>query len=149
MGMTEIVKTVAEWIKGFIIFYGLYIILQGHLSPGGGFAGGVIIACAFIMIELAFGGKRAETELNEHKSHNLDEIGALFFLFLGILGYFLPQIPFFANVIQLYWPGSPFHILSAGSIPLMNLAIGIKVGTGLYSVFTGLSHYDPLYQEEN
>ena len=148
MGMTEIVKTVAEWTKGFILFYGIYIILQGHLSPGGGFAGGVIIACAFIMIELAFGRSRAEKELNEHKSHTLDEIGAISILFLGLLGYFIPQLPFFSNVLQIYWPGSPFHILSAGSIPLINLAIGIKVGTGLYSVFSALSHYDTIYQEE-
>ncbi len=147
-GMTEIVKTVTEWIKGFIIFYGIYIVLLGHLSPGGGFAGGVIIACSFILIELAFGHKRAEKELSEKGSHLLDEYGAISILLLGLLGYFLPALPFFSNVLLHYFGNSPFHLLSAGSIPLINLAIGIKVGTGLYSVFSGLSHYQSDLQEK-
>lgn len=147
-GMTVIVKTVAEWIKGFILFYGVYIVLQGHLSPGGGFAGGVIIACSFIMMELAFGKDQAGKELSEHGSHLLDEYGALAILFMGLIGFFLPDMPFFSNVL-LHAPfQSPFHILSAGSIPLINLAIGLKVGTGLYSVYIHLSHYDPVLQED-
>ena len=40
-GMTVIVKTVTRWVKVFIFLYGIYIIITGHLSPGGGFAGGV------------------------------------------------------------------------------------------------------------
>ncbi len=147
-GMTGIVKTVAEWIKGFILFYGVYIVLQGHLTPGGGFAGGVIIACSFIMMELAFGKQRAEKELSEHGSHLLDEFGAIAILLLGLWGYFLPQMPFFSNVLLEYWPGSPFHIISAGSIPLINLAIGIKVGTGLYTIFVSLAEYKPELQEK-
>ncbi len=147
-GMTEIVKTVAEWIKGFILFYGVYIVLQGHLSPGGGFAGGVIIACSFIMMELAFGGHRGKKELSEHSSHLMDEYGALAILLFGLLGYFLPEMPFFSNVFLNANKNSLFHILSAGSIPLINLAIGMKVGAGLYSVYISLAHYDPLLQEE-
>jgi len=147
-GMTVIVKTVAEWIKGFIIFYGVYIVLLGHLSPGGGFAGGVIIACSFIMMELAFGKDQAAKELSKHNSHLLDEYGALAILFLGLLGYFLPKLPFFSNVLMQKFSFIPFHILSAGSIPLINLAIGLKVSTGLYSVYVYLSHYDPSKQEE-
>ena len=139
-GMTVIVKTVAEWIKGFIIFYGVYIVLLGHLSPGGGFAGGVIIACSFIMMELAFGKDQADKELSKHGSHLLDEY--------GLLGYFLPKLPFFSNVLMQKFSFIPFHILSAGSIPLINLAIGLKVSTGLYSVYVYLSHYDPSKQEE-
>jgi multisubunit Na+/H+ antiporter MnhB subunit len=147
-GMTIIVKTVAEWIKGFILFYGVYIVLQGHLSPGGGFAGGVIIACSFIMMELAFGKDQARKELSQHGSHLLDEYGALAILFMGLIGFFLPDMPFFSNVL-LHTPfQAPFHILSAGSIPLINLAIGLKVGTGLYSVYTHLSRYDPVLQED-
>lgn len=39
-GMTLIVKVIAELVKDFIILFGIYIVLNGHLSPGGGFAGG-------------------------------------------------------------------------------------------------------------
>ncbi len=54
-GMSMIVKTVCGWIKGFILLYGIHVILYGHLTPGGGFAGGVIAAAAFVLIMLAEG----------------------------------------------------------------------------------------------
>ena len=43
-GMTLIVKTVARIVAGFILLFGIYIVIHGHVSPGGGFAGGIIIA---------------------------------------------------------------------------------------------------------
>ena len=52
-GMTLIVKTVTRWVKVFIFQYGIYVIITGHLAPGGGFAGGVIIACSYILLTLA------------------------------------------------------------------------------------------------
>ncbi len=55
--MSMIVKTVARWLKGPILLFGIYIVLYGHITPGGGFGGGVIIACAFILITLALGEK--------------------------------------------------------------------------------------------
>ena len=54
-GMSIIVKKVTQLVAGLIFTYGIYIILHGHLTPGGGFAGGAIIAGAFILLILAFG----------------------------------------------------------------------------------------------
>jgi len=54
-GMSIIVKKTTQLISGMIFLYGIYVIAHGHLTPGGGFAGGVIIAGAFILITLAFG----------------------------------------------------------------------------------------------
>jgi multisubunit Na+/H+ antiporter MnhB subunit len=54
-GMTVIVKKTTQLLAGLIFMYGIYIIVHGHLTPGGGFAGGVIIAGAFILVILAFG----------------------------------------------------------------------------------------------
>ena len=54
-GMTIIVKKTTQLIAGMIFMYGIYVIAHGHLTPGGGFAGGVIIAGAFILVTLAFG----------------------------------------------------------------------------------------------
>lgn len=54
-GMSSIVKKVSQLMAGLIFMYGIYIILHGHLTPGGGFAGGAIIAGAFILLILAFG----------------------------------------------------------------------------------------------
>ena len=43
-GMSLVVKTVTGWLKAFILLFGIYIVLYGHLTPGGGFAGGVVVA---------------------------------------------------------------------------------------------------------
>ena len=53
-GMTIIVKTISSWIKVLIFLFGIYIILFGHLTPGGGFAGGVILASSYVLLMLAF-----------------------------------------------------------------------------------------------
>ena len=62
-GMTIIVKTISSWVKVLIIVFGIYIILFGHLTPGGGFAGGVILASSYILLMLAFGRKTVEENL--------------------------------------------------------------------------------------
>ena len=54
-GMSLIVKNTARLVAGFIAVFGIYIALTGHLSPGGGFAGGVILAAAAVLVILAFG----------------------------------------------------------------------------------------------
>ena len=59
-GMTLIVKTITRLLFGFIILYGVSIVLYGHLTPGGGFAGGVILACGFILLVLSFGRDAAQ-----------------------------------------------------------------------------------------
>ena len=60
-GMSMIVRTVTRWLKGPILLFGIYIVLYGHITPGGGFGGGVIIACSFILITLALGEKMVWT----------------------------------------------------------------------------------------
>jgi multicomponent Na+:H+ antiporter subunit B len=56
-GMTIIVKKTTQLIAGLVFLYGIYIIIHGHLTPGGGFAGGVILAGSFILQILAFGSE--------------------------------------------------------------------------------------------
>ena len=54
-GMSLIVKVITRLTVGLILLYGIYIVLHGHISPGGGFAGGVIIALSFVNLMLAYG----------------------------------------------------------------------------------------------
>ena len=54
-GMTLIVKKTTQLIAGMIFMYGIYVVVHGHLTPGGGFAGGVIMAGSLIVIILAYG----------------------------------------------------------------------------------------------
>ena len=86
VGMTLIVKTITRLTVGLILLYGIYIVLHGHLSPGGGFAGGVIIALSFIHLMLAFGRDLALKKLSQAAASVLESLGALMFLTVALLG---------------------------------------------------------------
>jgi len=148
-GMTIIVKIISEIVKGFIILFGIYIILQGHLSPGGGFAGGVIIAAAFVLITLAFGQERENKEFSKKGSLILDELGIMLFLLIALIGYMIYGQPFFSNFIHKMYPGYSFHIISSGIILICNIAIGIKVGASLFKIFSALASYDGIIEESD
>ena len=130
-GMSVIVKTVAKFVVPPIVLFGIYMVLHGHLTPGGGFPGGVIIASSFILLTLAFGREVAFQKLKRSTASLLESIGGLIFLSLALLGIGFGGW-FFLNFLP---KGQPLKILSAGFIPLANIAIGIKVGGGIFAVF--------------
>jgi multicomponent Na+:H+ antiporter subunit B len=138
-GMTIIVKTVASWVKVLIFLFGIYIIIFGHLTPGGGFAGGVILAASYVLLMLAFGREFAEENLSLSVASKLDCLGAFMFALIAIFGMILGG-SFFVNFLyQKYLPGQALNLISAGTIPLSNIAIGIKVGASLFLVILVLS----------
>ena len=132
-GMTLIVKTITRLTVGLILLFGIYIILHGHLSPGGGFAGGVIVALSFVHLMLAFGEDVAVSKVSKNMASHLESIGALMFLGVALLGFIGGS--FFLNVLS---KGRPFNLLSSGTIILSNISIGIKVGVGLLAIFLAL-----------
>lgn len=134
MGMTPIVKTIVRFALGIMVIFGAYIILYGHLTPGGGFAGGVILACGYIILTLAFGKEISLRKMGNTAASILDNFGALAFIVIGILGFSAGF--FFKNFLA---HGSLFELWSAGTIPLCNIAIGIKVTASLFAVFMALS----------
>ena len=143
-GMTVIVKTISSWVKMLIFLFGIYIVLFGHLTPGGGFAGGVILASSYILLMLAYGRNFAEENLPLPVASNLDCIAALMFAAIALLGLFYGAASFFWNFIhQQYHLGEPLKLFSAGTIPLSNIAIGLKVATSLFLVILVLSVFRP------
>ncbi len=135
-GMTPIVKNTARLVSGFIAVFGIYIALTGHLGPGGGFAGGVILAAAAILIVLAFGRSGSTRLITERMCHLADSGGAGLFLLIALAGFFAGG--FFVNLLPA---GTPGDLHSAGTIPVSNLAILVKVGAGLAGAFLALSAY--------
>ena len=129
-GMSVIVQTVARLSVGFILLFGIYILSHGHVSPGGGFAGGVIIALSFINLMLAYGKDAAFKKLPKAAALFFEKLGALLFLSIALLGFTGGY--FLLNFIS---KGQPFHLFSAGIIPLCNLAIALKVGSGIFAIF--------------
>lgn len=133
-GMTVIVKTIAKFVAPPVILFGIYMVLHGHITPGGGFPGGVIIASAFVLLVLAFGKEIASQKLKTSTASVLESIGALIFLSLAVIGMIAGGW-FFVNFLP---KGYPVKIISAGFIPLANIGIGLKVAGGIFVVFLAL-----------
>ena len=145
-GMTLIVKNIASWVKVLIFLFGIYITLFGHLTPGGGFAGGVILACSYILLMLAFGKDFAEENLPEPLVSKLDCAGAFLFIVIALLGLCFGATSFFWNFIHQKYQATQdtaLKLVSAGTIPLSNIAICLKVGASLFLVLLVLSAFRP------
>ncbi len=132
-GMSIIVKVVTSWVLGFAFVYGLGVALYGHLSPGGGFVGGVVVACALVLSVLAFGGKRGPGATLAKAASTFDAAGALLFLGVAVGGYIAGC--FFQNWIAR---GESFTLGSTWFIVLMNVAILLKVGAGAFAGFLAI-----------
>jgi multicomponent Na+:H+ antiporter subunit B len=143
-GMSMIVKTISSWVKVLIFLFGIYITLFGHLTPGGGFAGGVILACSYVLLMLAFGGKFTKENLSLALVSKLDCVGAILFIAIALFGLLYGAGSFFYNFIQqemMAGQDRAFDLVSAGTIPLANIAICLKVGASLFLVFMILSEF--------
>ena len=85
-GMTLIVKTTARLTAWFILLYGFYLVIHGHLASGGGFAGGLMIALAMIHLLLAYGRDYIRRRINPEWIQKLMASGVAAFLLVGWLG---------------------------------------------------------------
>ena len=137
-GMSLIVKSVTRLVSAFIVIFGVYLILYGHLTPGGGFPGGVVLAFALILVTLAFGRAYVSRFFTQLAAGIWDGVGALTFLAVGLLGY--SGGVFFTNFLHAD-AGEPFGLFSSGSILISNMAIGLKVGACLFLAFMGVAAY--------
>jgi multicomponent Na+:H+ antiporter subunit B len=150
-GMSRIVKTITSIALPFIMIYGLYIIAHGHLTPGGGFQGGAVVASGLAMLLVANGSiwtmrkiKRKHLDINQ----TLESLGAIGFIGLAFLGIILVLFyssyegSFFKNFLIGQDTIPIFNeigkglanINTAGVIPLMNFAVGLKVIAGLFGM---------------
>jgi multicomponent Na+:H+ antiporter subunit B len=130
-GMTIIVRTVVRLLFPFTLLFGVYVIAHGHLTPGGGFPGGVIIALSFLMLILAYGIEAAKAKLGSLTVEIAESLGALMIVGLGMIGLVIGAA-FLQNVLP---HGSPGSLLSAGILPLLYLAVGIEVSAGIITIF--------------
>jgi multisubunit Na+/H+ antiporter MnhB subunit len=140
-GMTPIVKKVTQLVVGLIFLYGIYIITHGHLTPGGGFAGGAVIAGAFILLVLAYGSDILGLRKREEGSSVIESTGIFIFLALAFAALFIGTGIFFTNYLP---KGVIGELISAGTIPLYNIAVGIEVAAALFTIFLALV----IYKEE-
>jgi multicomponent Na+:H+ antiporter subunit B len=130
---TEIADSGAVVCMGLVspfVLLGLYIVVHGHLTPGGGFQGGVILASAFLMVYLA-GRYITFRQISPKGLLDAGEgTGAGGFVLVGFVGM-LAGAAFLENVLPL---GQTGKVFSAGTIPVINLSVGLEVGAGLLLV---------------
>lgn len=126
-----ILQTVARILVPPIVIFGIYVILGGHLGPGGGFSGGAVIGAGLILYLNAFGFAKTERFFNEKTYKRLS------FCALGC--YCLAKSYSFytgANHIESVIPlGTPGAILSSGLILILNICVGLVVAGTMYTFY--------------
>ena len=136
-----IVRQICRIIVPFTQIYGFYIIFHGHLSPGGGFAGGAVVASSFILYSLAHNLEEGAQRLSGRTSAMRERGGALWYLLIGLLGICLGG-NFLANKAAGFNIGIPGRLFSSGIIFLLSLGIGAKVASTMVTLFISLSGGD-------
>ena len=114
-----------------ILLYGIYVILNGHLSPGGGFSGGAIMGAGLILYASAFGSSSVQKFLSDHIYHVI-KITALYIYGLLLLYYVFTGANGLNSLIPL---GTPGAILSSGVILPIDIAVGFEVACTMYGFY--------------
>ncbi len=115
-----------------ILVFGIYIVLNGHLSPGGGFSGGAVLGSGLILYLNAFGFQKTERFFTE-KVYRRITLAALTFYCLAKSYSFYTG----ANHLESHIPlGTPGAILSSGLILPLNICVGLVVACTMYAFYT-------------
>ena len=113
------------------MMYMCYIILHGHLSPGGGFQGGVLIVGVILMLYFANGYEATAKTLSFNLLHEAEGVASVAYVALAMMGIAVGA-QFCENI--LFTHGNIGELYSSGTIFWMNLTVGIKVITGIGSI---------------
>ena len=126
-----ILQGIAFVLCPIIFIFGIYIILNGHLSPGGGFSGGAIIGAGLILYTSSYGFRKTQRFFDEHV-YKIAKITAL--CMYGLIGTYFYVTG--ANGIENHIPlGIPGHILSSGIILPINFCVGLEVACTMYAFY--------------
>ncbi len=129
--MSVIVRTVSDVMVVPIIVFGIYLILHGHLTPGGGFQGGAVVASATALLIVSNGA------LKDYKGDfsTMESAGLTFFFLLAFLGIVMGFAMFYNSLAGTggIFGGTvmsginPGYINTGGTVPLMNIVVGMEV----------------------
>ena len=130
----NIVRTITRLMFPFIVLFGFYIVLHGHISPGGGFSGGALIGSALILYTLVFGVEASLKKFSPTLATFSESGGILWIVLLGLIGlafggHFLASIP---SLNALSEAG---RLISGGLIPFIMIGIALKVTSTMISLF--------------
>ena len=150
-----ILKLVSLPISMILICLGIMTILGGHITPGGGFQGGAMIASGVILSILVYGLGNSPLEFSHTYIEVLESVGALGFIIFGLVGLFVGGF-FLYNVgtdILNIVPSAiqtAFHypdVTNAGIIPYLNIFVGLKVFVGLSAIVIAFAGFKKITEE--
>jgi len=125
----------------FIQVYGIYIILHGHLSPGGGFSGGAIFGASLVLIALSFNLEVGARQISHATASVLESGGALGFIITGLVAVALGG-NYLANQAAGFPMGEAGELFSAGAIFIITAFLGIKVASTIVTLFYNIIEGD-------
>lgn len=128
-----IVKTMARILIPIILVFGVYILVNGHLSPGGGFSGGAILGAGFILYAMVYGEEQALKVLSEKRVKIISICSLSFYCLAKSYSFFTGNE--FNGVHSIISAGTPGDILSGGLIMPLNIAVGLVVCCTMYSFY--------------
>jgi len=124
---TELLVTASQILIPIIFLFGIYVFMNGHLTPGGGFQGGAIIATGVALMIMA----NPNININHNVIHWVESISGVSFVIIGILGMVLAGGFLDNRILGLGEFGTFF---SAGAIPIIYSLVGLKVGAELSNI---------------
>lgn len=124
---SDAVRVVSLILTGVIAVFGIYVVTHGQLTPGGGFQGGVILATAPLLIYMAGEFQNFRKAVPRTLVHSSEALGACGYGLIG-LGCMAAGGAFLQNILPLGTTGS---IISGGTIPLIDISVGLEVSGGL------------------
>ena len=129
-----ILRAGSDLLFPLLLVAGLYIVIHGHLTPGGGFQGGVILAAAFFLPLLA----RPRTTPGHRWLMLIEGLAGASFITIGLIALYQGE----AFLTPLFDRGTLGELVSSGSLPLLYLAVGLKVGAELAGLLMRLAQDD-------
>jgi energy-converting hydrogenase B subunit I len=150
-----ILKIVSLPLSIILICLGITTILGGHITPGGGFQGGAMIASGIILSIIVYGIGNSPLELSHLYIEVFESIGALGFIIFGLIGLFVGGFYLYNFGTDLFniVPSAiqtAFHypdVTNAGIIPYLNIFVGLKVFVGLSSIVMAFAGFKKFVEE--
>lgn len=131
-GASEALRAMSLLLIPLLVAFGVYLVVHGALTPGGGFQGGVVLAAGPVALLLAGRYLALKTFAPEWALDAAEAIGAGAYAMLGLGGLVFASV-YFKNFLAL---GIPGHLLSAGFMPLNSVAVGLEVTGGFLLIWT-------------
>jgi multicomponent Na+:H+ antiporter subunit B len=134
VGESLIIQTAVRMLVPFIQLFGLYVIVHGHYSPGGGFQGGVILGASFVLLALAFDQKFSMNYMSETANNILGNTGALIFAGTGVLCAIFGGLFLDYTALDVLIPLGPIEWRSFG-IFIVEVGVGLAVMSIMAALF--------------